>query len=513
MKEVKVPLSNVNDLSVTVSAWLVKEGDFVNAGAPLCSVETSKAVFDIEASEAGYVKNIRYQVGQEAPVQSVICHLVDSLDEKVKALHTNVTEKTVLPNATVKAKCLADELGVDITKIPGHSIIREKDVYVYYEKKHISLAADGEHAKERELKEGKLSEQSYKRLVSDENFAGLPNDEKIGWYRSFGAHIGSNVRFDPGAMIRAKQIVIEDDVVIGRNSIFEGETIILGKMVKIGDHCHLLSAKILIGDVSTVADRVVCDLSGGKTASSMLRVGKHCLLASETYINTARSVQFGDRVALSPRAMVFTHSYWQSVLDGYPAIFEDVFFEDDVWIGAAAQILPGVRIGRGSVVMSNSLVTTSVASYTMVGGVPAGVVKRNLEKELSLEVKKEKVTDLLEEFTRFLEEEGFVVGRTEKSGSMEYSLSRDGQSCTLIFVSRPAEFGRFEVGNNYIGFGFKQTRQGVTFFDFEETRFYGTANALTDEFRNFCRRRGILFSPEHWRYDMNKALSRAGFPL
>lgn len=50
---------------------------------------------------------------------------------------------------------------------------------------------------------------------------------------------------------------------------------------------------------------------------------------------------------------------------------EDIVVEDDVWIGAGAIILPGVRIGRHSVVAGGSVVTKSVPPFTVYGGVPA----------------------------------------------------------------------------------------------------------------------------------------------
>lgn len=53
-----------------------------------------------------------------------------------------------------------------------------------------------------------------------------------------------------------------------------------------------------------------------------------------------------------------------------------VVIEDDVWIGANAVILPGVRIGRHSVVAAGAVVTRDVPSGSLVAGVPATVKKR-----------------------------------------------------------------------------------------------------------------------------------------
>ena len=48
----------------------------------------------------------------------------------------------------------------------------------------------------------------------------------------------------------------------------------------------------------------------------------------------------------------------------------------DTWLGHAAQVKPGVRVGHGAVVAAGAVVTHDVAPYTVVGGVPAGPIRR-----------------------------------------------------------------------------------------------------------------------------------------
>jgi acetyltransferase-like isoleucine patch superfamily enzyme len=54
---------------------------------------------------------------------------------------------------------------------------------------------------------------------------------------------------------------------------------------------------------------------------------------------------------------------------------QPVVIEDDVWIGAKASIMPGVTIGRGSVVGTAAVVTKDVPPFSVVAGVPARIVK------------------------------------------------------------------------------------------------------------------------------------------
>lgn len=52
---------------------------------------------------------------------------------------------------------------------------------------------------------------------------------------------------------------------------------------------------------------------------------------------------------------------------------------DKVWIGARATILCGVTIGKGSIVAAGAVVTKDVPAYCLVGGVPAKILKTNIE--------------------------------------------------------------------------------------------------------------------------------------
>ena len=61
--------------------------------------------------------------------------------------------------------------------------------------------------------------------------------------------------------------------------------------------------------------------------------------------------------------------------DKRPEDDRGVVIEDDVWIGTQAVILHGVIIGRGSIVGAGAVVTKSVLPYSIVGGVPARLIK------------------------------------------------------------------------------------------------------------------------------------------
>ena len=58
-----------------------------------------------------------------------------------------------------------------------------------------------------------------------------------------------------------------------------------------------------------------------------------------------------------------------------------VVIEDDSWIGIRSVILPGVKVGKGSIVAAGAVVTKDIPKYSIVGGVPAKIIKKRSVQE------------------------------------------------------------------------------------------------------------------------------------
>jgi len=59
---------------------------------------------------------------------------------------------------------------------------------------------------------------------------------------------------------------------------------------------------------------------------------------------------------------------------------QPVVIEDDVWIGSRVILLPGVKVGKGSIVAAGSIVTKEVPPYTIVGGNPAREIRKRTQE-------------------------------------------------------------------------------------------------------------------------------------
>lgn len=110
---------------------------------------------------------------------------------------------------------------------------------------------------------------------------------------------------------------------------------------------------------------------GDVTIGDATRIGIHCTIIGPVCI--------GNHVNLAQGIVVtaLNHRYSDPSLriDEQGVETRPVIIGDDVWIGANAVILPGVTIGRHCVVAAGAVVTKDVPDNTLVGGVPATVIK------------------------------------------------------------------------------------------------------------------------------------------
>jgi pyruvate/2-oxoglutarate dehydrogenase complex dihydrolipoamide acyltransferase (E2) component len=137
---ITAPLINPNDDQVGVVGWHVKDGDYIEVGAELVDLETSKATVTVEAEVAGYVRTIAKK-GDIIHVGSPICHVADSADESAAqepSASALPAESNIVVPATQKAFAstrlsqpaakLIEELELDARDFAGAGLVTTRVV-------------------------------------------------------------------------------------------------------------------------------------------------------------------------------------------------------------------------------------------------------------------------------------------------------------------------------------------------------------------------------------------------
>lgn len=91
-------------------------------------------------------------------------------------------------------------------------------------------------------------------------------------------------------------------------------------------------------------------------------------------------VTIGENVMMGPEVVIYSssHKYDRTDIPMCEQGFDDpkeVVIEDDVWLGRRVIIMPGVHIGKGSIIGAGAVVTKDIPEYSVAAGVPAKVVK------------------------------------------------------------------------------------------------------------------------------------------
>lgn len=144
---------------------------------------------------------------------------------------------------------------------------------------------------------------------------------------------GENISIRDYSNLRGKNITIDDDVFIHENVLIRGKEY------------------ISIGKGSTI-NRNTCILD-------KVKIGRYCSIAPNVVI-VGSNHNFDDST---------------KKIKEQGTELKGIVIEDDVWIAANSTILDGVTLGKGSIVAAGAVVNKDVPPYSVVGGVPAKIIK------------------------------------------------------------------------------------------------------------------------------------------
>jgi acetyltransferase-like isoleucine patch superfamily enzyme len=229
-----------------------------------------------------------------------------------------------------------------------------------------------------------------------------PGFIKILLYRLKGYRIGKGVSIGFGSVICGDQVEVGDHTSIGFLTIIRGKEIHLGPYVQIGSTTFLDTPYMDIGEGTKINEQVF--VGGLQFPDSRFVVGRNCQIMQMSFINPAKSVVIGDDSGIGGHCLIFGHSSFQNHFEGYAVDFSPIEIGSGVGLAWRVFVLPGSKIGDGTMVGANSVVSGTLPPDSMAVGFPARVVGRPpvFPKQLSEQEKVEKFRTIMAEMVQFL---------------------------------------------------------------------------------------------------------------
>lgn len=115
-----------------------------------------------------------------------------------------------------------------------------------------------------------------------------------------------------------------------------------------------------------------------------INYGKHTRIGKNVFINfdcvflDLGGITIGDNVLIAPKVSLLTEGHPVSPEDRHSLTVAPILIKRNAWIGANATIMQGVTIGENSIVAAGAVVTKDVPDNTIVGGIPAKIIRSTL---------------------------------------------------------------------------------------------------------------------------------------
>jgi acetyltransferase-like isoleucine patch superfamily enzyme len=159
-----------------------------------------------------------------------------------------------------------------------------------------------------------------------------------------------------------------------------------------------LSNNIVISRLSKIHASSVLDTSGGgiitvgnnteilngcllMTYGGRISIGENCSINPYTILyGHGNGLIIGNNVLIAGHCLIIpsNHKFTDKTkpINTQGEISKGIIIEDDVWIGSGCQVLDGVIIRRGTIVAAGSVINRSTNEYSIMGGVPAKLIRQ-----------------------------------------------------------------------------------------------------------------------------------------
>ncbi len=168
-----------------------------------------------------------------------------------------------------------------------------------------------------------------------------------------------------------------------------------------------------------------------------IEIGNYCLFAPNVYLSSGLGHYYNYND--NPNFYIRDQDFIAHTEDP-DKHSRKIVIEDDCWIGINSVVMPGVKISRGSIIGSNSVVTKDVEPFSIMVGIPAKLLKKRLEFTTKLYLRFDIDNDLPNFYKGFYLDMKNIQG-DRKSGGISTS------NCFTFYLDERAEKIRLRIKN------------------------------------------------------------------
>jgi lipopolysaccharide O-acetyltransferase len=163
----------------------------------------------------------------------------------------------------------------------------------------------------------------------------------------------------------------------------------LGPSVSLGPRCYVRGlCHMSIGEGFSAAEGLWLEavtFHAGQRFTPAIVIGKNVTISRWSHITSVHRVSIGDGVLVGSKVIIADHNHGEysgpytnpliSPNQRPLGVTEDVVIEANVWLGDGVVVCPGSRIGQGSIIGANAVVTGTIPPFTIAAGTPARPLK------------------------------------------------------------------------------------------------------------------------------------------
>jgi len=357
----KVPMISVNDEEVNLVSWIKSKGDYVKKGEPICELESSKAIIEVESEEEGYIfplidENEKAKIGE--PLVIISSEKNIDVDKILKEIYPKIDENVGLSKKwTKKAEILAKKYGINIEDIPAIGVIQEADV-INYLKKGISKKREEIEDLVRDIYPGNLKERililgggrgcvqvldAILRSERHEVVGILDDNENLHGKKILGIKILGPISL----VYELREKGIFDKLVISFSNDIDKRAELYESLKKQGFY------------FTNIIDRTVqihsnVEIGTGNVIMANCRIGSCSIIGDNNFLSAFVNIEHhnivGSHCTFGPGVMTSSR----------------VQIGDKVKFGTGIFIEPGIKIGTNSIISSGSIITFDVPENSVV---------------------------------------------------------------------------------------------------------------------------------------------------